>query len=127
MSSSRISRSLPGLWVAITSRPEIGRRASAGLLVNVRDSATAGHLSNASAPLPLPLQVVSADPAVAGCEAKKSRSHHCHFLQVDELRHALLREREQVEELFLGERNFLGGALHLDDPSGAGHDEIGVG
>ena len=30
-SSSRISRSLPGLWVAITSRPEIGRCAPAGL------------------------------------------------------------------------------------------------
>src|SRR5258705_8836797 len=58
---------------------------------------------------------------------KECRSHHRQLLQVDQFHHALLREREQVEELLLGERNFLGRALHLDDPSGAGHDEIGIG
>src|SRR5262245_41521634 len=54
---------------------------------------------------------------------KKSRSHHRQLLQVDQLRDALLRERQQVEELLLGERYLLGGTLHLDDPSVAGHDE----
>ena len=47
------------------------------------------------------------------------RSHHRQFLQVDEFHYALFREREQVEELLLGEGNFLRRALHLDDSSGA--------
>ena len=33
----------------------------------------------------------------------------------------------RLQELLLGERDLLRGALHLDDPPGAGHHEIGVG
>src|SRR3954468_6936462 len=125
MSSSRISRSLPGLWLAITSRPEIGRCAPAALSVTVRDSITTG--SPVKGFCPTPAASGYCGPGCRGGDTKKCRSHHRYLLQIDQLHHALLGERQQVEELLLGERSFLGRALHLDDPSIAGHDEIGVG
>src|SRR6476620_7532571 len=125
MSSSRISRSLPGLWVAITSRPEIGRCAPAGLSVTVRDSITTGPPVQRLLPHSRSKWLLRT--RLARGRHKKCRSHHRYLLQIDQLHHALLGERQQVEELLLGERNFLGCALHLDDPSIAGHDDIGVG
>src|SRR5215510_2264893 len=82
-SNSRISASLPGLWVAMTSLPVIWR-----CIVN---------------------------------------SGHRDLLQLDQPRHALLRQRHQRQELGLGEWRLLGGALHLDDAAVTGHHKVGVG
>src|SRR5262249_22081623 len=60
-------------------------------------------------------------------DASDTRSHHRQFLQIDELHHALLRKREQIEELLLRERNLLGRSLYLHDAAGARHHKIGIG
>src|SRR5579862_8770469 len=74
--SSRISRTLPGLWLAITSRvPRASRRVLTGPLAS-RDGRA---------------------------------------LQRDQLADADARQAQQLEELRLGERHGLGGALDLDD------------
>src|SRR6201993_760449 len=80
--SSRISASLPGLWVAITRRPVMWR-----------------------------------------CMVLGDRQ----LLQVDQPGHALARKRHQAEEFLLREWGLLCRALHFDDATVAGHDEIGVG
>ena len=43
------------------------------------------------------------------------RLHHRHLLQVDRLAHTLLGERQEFQQLLLGERDLLRRALHLDD------------
>src|ERR1700723_4288150 len=52
---------------------------------------------------------------------------HRHLLQVHKLGDALLRQGHQRQELILRERRLLRRALHLDDSTVTGHDEIGVG
>src|ERR1700740_2809626 len=82
-SNSRISASLPGLWVAMTSLPVI-------------------------------------------CRCMENSGDR-DLLQLDQPRHAFLREAHQRQKLAFGKRRLLCGALHLDDAAVAGHDEIGVG
>src|ERR1700710_2867739 len=99
-SSSRISTSLPGLWVAITSLPVIRR-----------------CMRNPT-------------PAVSFAKRRdkgKDESPHRHFLQVHQTRDAFSRQRHQRQKLAFRERRLFGRALNLDDAAVAGHHEIGVG
>src|SRR6185437_3141325 len=95
--SSRISASLPGLWVAITSLPVIRRCMADPTMIVLREK----HAYD--------------------------ESRHRHFLQIDQPRDTFFRECHQRKEFVLRKGRFLGGSLHLDDAAIAGHDEIGVG
>src|SRR5262245_53318172 len=81
-SRSRISRSLPGLWVAITSRPSIRRC----MLVLLSHSSLRSGVG-------------------AGCGVSGYRQ----FLQIAEPTDSLFRQGHQREELLLGKRRLLGG------------------
>src|SRR3984885_1345993 len=113
-SSSRISASLPGLWVAITSLPVIRR----GWVMDNLSFVMAGHNS-----LPSQTTWTRRRPGMTAFY----ESRHGHFLQVHQPRHAFARQCHQRQELVLRERGLFRRALHLDDSSIAGHDEIGVG
>src|SRR6202011_1184127 len=89
-SNSRISASLPGLWVAITSLPVIRRC----MAETMPDSARAA-------------KVESGFP--------NEWSRHRHFLQVHQRRDALSGQRHQRQKLILRERRLFGGSLPLDD------------
>src|SRR6202043_363742 len=110
--SSRISASLPGLWVAITSLPSIRRCILPSFCWSMISSEN------------------RFPPIGSGPEGMLFRIMLLgdrHLLQVHQPRHALARQRHQRQELGFRERCLLRGALYLDNAAVAGHDKIGVG